>query len=589
MTCKGATQLSGCVGGVSMTFPTPGPTAVRPHAPLTVNGLALEYSAEGNVSEEGNREFQYNPIGKMSLVREAGTNAASFGYDGEDELGLINDYSTESVQKRWILTPDFEWNQTAQLARIHVSLGGSEIATDSDAYNPLSGPGSCSGVAPSAPLDIDRMLANLLLALMLLGLSVALRTRPRRAWGRSVVAVVAGAALFAVTSFPTPVGVATIDPANAALQQVEFYHADAIGSSVLVTNEAGTVVQRTVYEPYGKAIPAGVGPTNPPEFGFTNQRFIKRAEVYDYGARMYDPKLGRFLQPDSIVPDPTDPQSLNRYSYVRNGPTNRIDPTGNEDDWWYGGSTTYYGYYLDWLRITLGYDYSQLGPEDPLASMDWERIEENALTFGLEAANSRSPVDVLGFYGVFRNYLNMTSILQEGVGWAGAPPEYAGQFDRALTEETASLVGNVASVASSPVGGLLGGPVGMAGGPLLVKGVTRYGDDVAGSALQTATHQGFHSFPALKRALGPAGPDMHWHHVVEQTRGNVGRFGAETIHNTQNVIALDVGVHRQISAYYSRIQPFTGGQIVRNWLSTQSFEAQREFGVRVLRDFGVTD
>jgi hypothetical protein len=52
-------------------------------------------------------------------------------------------------------------------------------------------------------------------------------------------------------------------------------------------------------------------------------------------------------------------------------------------------------------------------------------------------------------------------------------------------------------------------------------------------------------------------------------------------------MALDATVHTQISAYYSRIQPFTNGQTVRQWLSTQSFETQRQFGQQVLRDFGV--
>jgi hypothetical protein len=42
--------------------------------------------------------------------------------------------------------------------------------------------------------------------------------------------------------------------------------------------------------------------------------------------------LGRFIQADTLVPDPADPQSLNRFAYVRNNPLNRIDPTGHMDD-----------------------------------------------------------------------------------------------------------------------------------------------------------------------------------------------------------------------------------------------------------------
>jgi hypothetical protein len=51
--------------------------------------------------------------------------------------------------------------------------------------------------------------------------------------------------------------------------------------------------------------------------------------LYFYNARYYNPVLGRFLSPDSIVPKPGNPQSLNRYSYVENNPVNRIDPSGH--------------------------------------------------------------------------------------------------------------------------------------------------------------------------------------------------------------------------------------------------------------------
>lgn len=48
-----------------------------------------------------------------------------------------------------------------------------------------------------------------------------------------------------------------------------------------------------------------------------------------YNARYYDPRLGRFLSADSVVPSSDDPQSLNRYSYARNNPLLYTDPTGH--------------------------------------------------------------------------------------------------------------------------------------------------------------------------------------------------------------------------------------------------------------------
>jgi hypothetical protein len=41
------------------------------------------------------------------------------------------------------------------------------------------------------------------------------------------------------------------------------------------------------------------------------------------------PYINRFLQPDSIIPNPANPQSWNRYSYVTNRPVNFNDPTGH--------------------------------------------------------------------------------------------------------------------------------------------------------------------------------------------------------------------------------------------------------------------
>jgi RHS repeat-associated protein len=51
--------------------------------------------------------------------------------------------------------------------------------------------------------------------------------------------------------------------------------------------------------------------------------------IYDYGARFYSPKLGRFLSPDTIVPGAGNPQAFNRYSYVLGNPLKYIDPSGH--------------------------------------------------------------------------------------------------------------------------------------------------------------------------------------------------------------------------------------------------------------------
>ncbi len=46
------------------------------------------------------------------------------------------------------------------------------------------------------------------------------------------------------------------------------------------------------------------------------------------GARWYDPRLGRFIQADTVVPERGNPQALNRYAYVYNNPVRYVDPSG---------------------------------------------------------------------------------------------------------------------------------------------------------------------------------------------------------------------------------------------------------------------
>ncbi|ATB33193.1 hypothetical protein [Melittangium boletus] len=99
-------------------------------------------------------------------------------------------------------------------------------------------------------------------------------------------------------------------------------------------------------------------------------------------------------------------------------------------------------------------------------------------------------------------------------------------------------------------------------------------------------HRAFKSFDAFKKAMGPAGKDKAWHHIVEQRKPNVERFGPEAIHNTENVIKVNKTKHDTISAYYSTKSDETGGLVVREWLRTKSYEEQRAFGLMILKQFG---
>jgi hypothetical protein len=100
-------------------------------------------------------------------------------------------------------------------------------------------------------------------------------------------------------------------------------------------------------------------------------------------------------------------------------------------------------------------------------------------------------------------------------------------------------------------------------------------------------HRAWGSYSGFKSAMGPAGPGRQWHHIVEQTPGNVKRFGGEALHNTKNVIAVDKALHEKMSAFYSRIRfsiTRSTRLTVRQWLGSQSYEAQREFGLLAMEN-----
>ena len=69
------------------------------------------------------------------------------------------------------------------------------------------------------------------------------------------------------------------------------------------------------------------------ERGFTGHVVEADIGLIYMGARYYDPVMGRFISPDTIVPDPANPQAFNRYAYCYNNPVSNIDPSGHEPHW----------------------------------------------------------------------------------------------------------------------------------------------------------------------------------------------------------------------------------------------------------------
>jgi RHS repeat-associated protein len=109
-----------------------------------------------------------------------------------------------------------------------------------------------------------------------------------------------------------------------SVEEVIYYHNDALGSPIIATDQEGRVVWRKSYAPYGRPI----GPAVPNEPGYTGKFEEPDLGIQDFGARWYDPRIGRFLAIDPVGFDPQNPQSFNRYAYANNNPYRYVDPNG---------------------------------------------------------------------------------------------------------------------------------------------------------------------------------------------------------------------------------------------------------------------
>ena len=111
--------------------------------------------------------------------------------------------------------------------------------------------------------------------------------------------------------------------------EVHYLHGDHLGSTALSTNPAQATVSQARHYPFGAQ--RWTSGSTPTDIDFTGQRLEASFGLLDYNARYYDPAIGRFISADVIGVNPTDSQSLNRYSYVRNNPISRTDPSGHCD------------------------------------------------------------------------------------------------------------------------------------------------------------------------------------------------------------------------------------------------------------------
>ncbi len=125
----------------------------------------------------------------------------------------------------------------------------------------------------------------------------------------------------------------------------QYYHHDALGSTVNLTTDSAEVQVSYKLDPWGH-IREQIG-TSVNRQIFTGQEHDENTGLIYFGARYYDPDTARFLNQDSYLGESNTPPSLHRYLYAYSNPTIYVDPLGY-DSVRIDNDTVYWDVLKDW-------------------------------------------------------------------------------------------------------------------------------------------------------------------------------------------------------------------------------------------------
>jgi RHS repeat-associated protein len=300
----------------------------------TITSNAYGEPATVAYAGQGQDTLLWNAQGKLYQDKNS-----SYSWDAFDQNTLVVTGSGSSQTSIVRVGDDFEYDIGAGRADKYFSVGGVRIAALATNY--VAGAASIPPVLRPALRGLEPLAAPLAAGFLLLGLvslaSVATRKRPP-VW---VSAPGVGVLSLVLVAMPFQAYAATLGsggPGTFGRPAEPFlaYITDHLGSVRAVVNSSGTVVETRDYDPFGGDT-AHTG-TFSVQHRFTGQPADDQAGgLYNYGARFYNPKWGRFLSPDEVTQG-FDSQGLNPFAYVENGPTSNVDPTGEMiiDGWSFG-------------------------------------------------------------------------------------------------------------------------------------------------------------------------------------------------------------------------------------------------------------
>ena len=329
--------------------------------------------------------------------------------------------------------------------------------------------------------------------------------------------------------------------------ELYYYVLNAQGDVIALLNSAGALVASYNYGAWGNYSVHGadgkkttdatfIGHINP--LRYRGYYYDRETRLYYLQSRYYDFANCRFINADGLFTDGFI--GANLFAYCVNNPVNMSDPSGSWPKW--ATKLVAAVAVVAVVAVVAAVTVATAGAGTAIAAVAVGAAKGAAIGFAVGAATG-------AVSGAISHRISTGS-------WDGAGE--------------AALNGMASGALSGAVSGAITG--GITGGLSYNSGATSAG-------------KGFDTYRQLKNEIGSPGAGNEWHHIVEQSQISKSGFSPQMIQNTNNIMSISKTTHRAISGYYSSVQPFTNGMIVRNWLAGQSFNAQYEFGMNVIKMF----
>jgi len=263
--------------------------------------------------------YQYDFLDRLSYARIDGPNAGSYTY-GYDAVGNLTSKTVNGVTTTFSYNAANELTSGAGLTYTYDADGnltgrsdGLSLTYDSGSFTVSMTPpgGTAISMAYTGPDQTERVQA---------GPSTFVNDHEGLSQRTT-----SGSTTYEVR-----------DPSGALLAERQpsgnyYVVSDALGSTIGLTDSQGALAATWTYDPWGQIL-ASTGSIATPVL-FAGGYLDSETCLYKFGARYYDPAVGRWTQPDPAAPALSQPRSLDRYVYSGDDPVNISDPTGRS--WWW--------------------------------------------------------------------------------------------------------------------------------------------------------------------------------------------------------------------------------------------------------------